>query len=109
MEISIEGNQKIRLIQGDCYKFNIKFDDNSQALVSRVVLTCQAQNISEDFYYDKESNTWKLELESEDTINYAASGASYDLTAILKNDCVKTIIHNGLFLVLSKTNKITSW
>lgn len=109
MNIQINGNTKIKLVQGDCYHYVITLDEKSQALVSRLVLTCHAQNISEDFYYDKDSQTWILELQSEDTINYQVGGSTYDLTAVLKDECVKTLIHNGLFMVLEKTNKVTSW
>lgn len=96
----------IIVIQGDTLKVNFCFCDIENNNIKEVLFTSNRANINLSLPYNEEEQGYILLLDCDTTEKMLSVICNYDLTIELADGTRKTMIHNGVFAVLKKRNKI---
>lgn len=94
----------IQLVQGDTLNLTITVEAGAE-LIEELWLTSRALNISEKLTQVDDTH-WLAVLNPSFTCNCKGGYTTYDVTAILKDNQVSTLVFNGEIKVLEKENAI---
>ena len=99
------GNQPIQIIQGDTKDYKIKFENDINDLIDRIVITSENLNIEENLVFDVREKFWAYKFKSNETNIAPSDFYSYDITVFFKDGDVTS--ETGIPLkIIDKKNPV---
>lgn len=99
-------NSKLEIIQGDTFYREIEIEGVSNDLIESIYFSCNELNICKSLTYDSNVEAWVLQINSNETDEFAKFNGTYDLTIKFSDQKITTVVYNGLLIVKEKQNKV---
>lgn len=104
-------NLTIDVIQGDTLTINFTIRDEGKpidpTIIEKVTFSSNRLSATKKLIYNKDIDTYDLFLTSIETGAFPIAIASYDLTIKFTGGAIATVVYDGGFNVLRKTNSLT--
>ena len=94
-------------IQGDCLHLSFNLSGAESNMIDHLYFTSAGVDFQKEVVYNAETAAWEVELTHDETVQFNAGRYTWDLTAMLTNGCVLTLLYNKSFVVNQKTNELT--
>lgn len=99
------GNQPIKIIQGDTHEYKIKFENDINELIERIVFTSKNLEIEENMEFIGDENYWRFRFSASQTDIPPSDFYSYDITIFFKDGDI--ISETGVPLrIIDKRNPV---
>lgn len=98
---------KIRIIKGDSFEKSFTVDFAKEN-IDKVYFTSRQLSIQKELDFNTETNTWDVNLQSNETTNLREITTTYDITVNFtgENGKVSTVVYEAEIQILPKHNYI---
>ena len=83
--MKLMGNLPISIIQGDSYEYKIKFENDIDDLIEKVVITSEDLNIDSEMTFVPTEKYWSYKFTPSVTDTNPSDFYSYDITILFKD------------------------